>query len=86
MGSGGRACICGSMHSGKRLARAVRMPFWTDSSSAGRPSAAHCATSSSLVRKASSLRGAPRGVLASPARARCAPKLRCLGAQLQDSG
>lgn len=32
-----RACCWGSMQRGKRLARVVRMPFWTESSSGGRP-------------------------------------------------
>lgn len=36
-----RACCCGSMHKGKRLALVVRMPFCTESSSGGRPSEPH---------------------------------------------
>ena len=51
------ACICGSMQSANLLARVVRMPFCTDSSSDGRPSEAHCPVSTSLVRISSSLNG-----------------------------
>lgn len=36
-----RACCCGSIHNGKRLARVVRMPFWTESSSGGKPCDPH---------------------------------------------
>lgn len=43
------ACCCGSMHSGKREARVVRMPFCTDSSSGGRPSELHWLISTSLL-------------------------------------
>jgi hypothetical protein len=34
-------CCCGSMKSGGRLARMVRIAFWTDSSSSGNPSDIH---------------------------------------------
>lgn len=36
-----RACVCGSMHKGKREALIVRIPFWTDNSSGGNPSEFH---------------------------------------------
>jgi len=55
------ACICGSMHSGQRLARIVRMPFCTDSSSEGRPSDAHCVVSMSDVSSCSRRKGCVSG-------------------------
>lgn len=36
-----KACCCGSIQSGKRLAYVVRMPFWTESSSGGNPWETH---------------------------------------------
>ena len=45
------------MQSANLLARVVRMPFCTDSSSDGRPSEAHCPVSTSFVRISSSLNG-----------------------------
>ena len=49
------------MHSGKREARVVRIPFCTESSSEGRPSDAHCPVSTSLVSSVSSLKGTVMG-------------------------
>ena len=51
------ACICGSMHSANRLARVVKMPFCTLSSSLGRPSEDHCPVSTSEVSNSSSRNG-----------------------------
>ena len=48
------ACCCGSMHSGNREARVVKIPFWMDSSSGGRFSDVHLKTktvASSVVTK-----------------------------------
>ena len=50
------ACCCGSMHSGKRLAAVVRMPFWTLCSSAGSPFAVQSWMTASLDRNASRLK------------------------------
>ena len=54
------ACCWGSMHSGYREARVVRMPFWIESSSWGSPSDAHRAVSTSEVRSFSRRNGCDR--------------------------
>lgn len=36
-----RACCCGSIHIGNLLALVVKIPFWIDNSSGGRPSDVH---------------------------------------------
>jgi len=56
------ACSCGSTHSGKREERVVRMPFCTECSSDGSPSAPHCCTSASVVSTDSSLNGSVSGM------------------------
>lgn len=62
-GRAGGACgrTCGSMQSGQRLARTVRMPFWMLSSSLGSPSDAQPVVSTSLVSSASSRKGCVSG-------------------------
>ena len=48
-------CICGSIQSGQRFARTVRIPFWMDRSSDGSPWLPHSVVSTSLVSNVSSL-------------------------------
>jgi len=53
------------MHSGQRLARIVRMPFCTDSSSDGRPSDAQVVVSMSVVSSVSRRYGCVMGTVRS---------------------
>src|SRR3569833_2323060 len=56
------AYICGSIHRGHLLAFLVRIPFWIESSSVGKPSEAHLDISTSLVKNFSSLKSSLLGI------------------------
>mmetsp|Transcript_23307 Transcript_23307/g.88389 ORF Transcript_23307/g.88389 Transcript_23307/m.88389 type:complete len:268 (+) Transcript_23307:3011-3814(+) len=55
------ACCWGSMHSGKREARVVKMPFITEWESAGRPSPTQRCTSASVTMKSTRSKGVVSG-------------------------
>jgi len=61
-----KACNYGSIHKGHLLAFVVKIPFWTESSSLGKPWLAHSEISTSVVNNSSNLNPSLCGISNSP--------------------